>query len=93
VDEIKIDRTFVAEMDTDEDDATIVRSTIDLARNLGLRVVAEGVETHEVWQQLTALGCDFAQGYFLSRPLPPAQLAAWLRDGERPGAPIGSSTP
>jgi diguanylate cyclase (GGDEF)-like protein len=92
VDEIKIDRTFVGEMDTDEDDATIVRSTIDLARNLGLRVVAEGVETQEVWDQLTALGCDFAQGFFLSRPLPPADLAAWLHEGDRPSVAAPSST-
>jgi diguanylate cyclase len=66
-------------MEEDENDAVIVRSTIDLGRNLGLRVVAEGVETAEAWRQLVALGCDIAQGYYLSRPIPAAELAAWLR--------------
>jgi diguanylate cyclase (GGDEF)-like protein/PAS domain S-box-containing protein len=77
VDEIKVDRSFVATMDADEDDATIVRSTIELGRNLGLDVVAEGVESQAVWDRLAALGCTYAQGYHLSRPLPPAELAAW----------------
>src|SRR5262249_12808721 len=62
IQEIKIDRSFVANMVTDEDDATIVRSTIELGRNLGLRVVAEGVETAEIWDRLAALGCTIAQG-------------------------------
>ena len=57
-------------MADDERDAAIVRSTVDLGRNLGLRVVAEGVETAEAWDLLAALGCDVAQGYHLSRPLP-----------------------
>jgi len=78
VDEIKIDRSFVMAMDTSDDDATIVRSTIDLGRNLGLEVVAEGVETQGVWDRLSELGCTVAQGYFLSRPVPPAELRAWL---------------
>jgi EAL domain-containing protein (putative c-di-GMP-specific phosphodiesterase class I) len=78
VDEIKIDRSFVMNMVEDEDDATIVRSTIDLGRNLGLEVVAEGVETGPIWDRLTALGCTVAQGYFLSRPLPADELAPWL---------------
>jgi diguanylate cyclase (GGDEF)-like protein len=79
VDELKIDKSFVQGMEEDENDAVIVRSTIDLGRNLGLRVVAEGVETAEAWRQLAALGCDVAQGYYLSRPVPAAELAAWLR--------------
>ena len=78
VDEIKIDRSFVAQMDADEDDAFIVRSTIDLGRNLGLNVVAEGVETEAVWDELGELGCDYAQGWFLGRPMPAAELAEWL---------------
>jgi EAL domain-containing protein (putative c-di-GMP-specific phosphodiesterase class I) len=65
-------------MDRSEDDATIVRSTIDLGRNLGLEVVAEGVETEAVWDRLNSLGCTVAQGYYLSRPVPPAELRAWL---------------
>ena len=80
VSEIKIDRSFVMNMDTNEDDATIVRSTIDLGRNLGLDVVAEGVETEETWRLLTSLGCTAAQGYYLSRPVPGADLLAWLKD-------------
>jgi len=80
VNEIKIDRSFVLNMSKSEDDAAIVRSTIDLGRNLDLEVVAEGVETEEVWNQLSALGCSTAQGYFLSHPVPPEELRAWLRD-------------
>ena len=76
--QIKIDRSFVMAMATDEDDATIVRSTIDLGRNLGLEVVAEGVESEPIWNTLRELGCTVAQGYFLSRPLPPEELGAWL---------------
>jgi diguanylate cyclase (GGDEF)-like protein len=79
VDELKIDKSFVQGMEEDEDDAIIVRSTIDLGRNLGLRVVAEGVETAAAWRRLVALGCDVAQGYYLSRPVPAAELASWLR--------------
>jgi EAL domain-containing protein (putative c-di-GMP-specific phosphodiesterase class I) len=78
INEIKIDRSFVMGMATDEDDATIVRSTIDLGRNLGLEVVAEGVETEPIWNTLRELGCTIAQGYLLSRPLPPDELGAWL---------------
>ncbi len=78
VSEIKVDRSFVMNMDDDEDDATIVRSTIELGRNLGLDVVAEGVENQEVWDRLKALGCTAAQGYYLSRPVPPSELQDWL---------------
>jgi diguanylate cyclase (GGDEF)-like protein/PAS domain S-box-containing protein len=77
VDEIKVDRSFVMSMDSDEDDATIVRSTIELGRSLGLDVVAEGVETQAVWDRLAALGCNYAQGYHLTRPLPADELACW----------------
>jgi diguanylate cyclase (GGDEF)-like protein len=80
VDEIKIDRSFVAHMDSEEGDAFIVRSTIDLGRNLGMHVVAEGVETETVWDELTALGCDYAQGWYLGKPMPAAELSAWLSD-------------
>ncbi|MDP9490864.1 MAG: EAL domain-containing protein, partial [Actinomycetota bacterium] len=66
--------------DDSENDAVIVRSTIDLGRNLGLRVVAEGVETQKAWNHLASLGCDVAQGYFLSRPVPAEQLTQWLRE-------------
>jgi diguanylate cyclase (GGDEF)-like protein len=78
VTEIKIDRTFVTEMDSDMSDAAIVRSSLELARNLNLEVVAEGVETQAVWDELTTLGCGSAQGYFLSRPLPADDFRRWL---------------
>ena len=87
VDEIKIDRSFVMGMDASEDDATIVRSTIDLGRNLGLEVVAEGVETEAVWNHLNSLGCTVAQGYYLSRPVPPDDLRAWLEARRSASAP------
>jgi diguanylate cyclase (GGDEF)-like protein len=76
---LKIDRSFVMDMATEDEDAAIVASTIELARSLGLRVVAEGVENATVWQQLTDLGCDFAQGYYLSRPIPAEQMTRWLQ--------------
>ena len=82
MDEIKIDRSFVAHMDRERGDALIVQSTVELAHNLGLRVVAEGVETKAIWTALAELGCDYAQGYFLCRPMPPDALCAWL---EQPG--------
>jgi len=78
VSEIKVDRSFVMNMEQDEDNATIVRSTIDLGRNLGLDVVAEGVESQFVWDRLKALGCTAAQGYHLSRAVPASELVAWL---------------
>jgi diguanylate cyclase (GGDEF)-like protein len=70
VDAVKIDKSFVIEMPHDPCDAAIVGSTIDLAHNLGLKVVAEGVESHEAWRRLQELGCDLAQGFHVSRPLP-----------------------
>ncbi len=75
--ELKVDRSFVMGMVDDDNDAVIVRSTVELGRNLGLRVVAEGVETLGVWNRLAELGCDIAQGYFLSRPLPAEGLTDW----------------
>jgi EAL domain-containing protein (putative c-di-GMP-specific phosphodiesterase class I) len=65
-------------MDREEQHARIVRSTIDLGRNLDLSVVAEGVESAAVWERLVELGCDSAQGYFLTKPLPARELTAWL---------------
>jgi EAL domain-containing protein (putative c-di-GMP-specific phosphodiesterase class I) len=78
VDEIKIDKSFVQHLATDESDLVIVRSIVDLGRNLGLRVVAEGVEDDAAWRELAKLGCDIIQGYILTRPLAPAQLDTWL---------------
>jgi EAL domain-containing protein (putative c-di-GMP-specific phosphodiesterase class I) len=84
VDELKIDRSFVMAMERDLNDAKIVRSTIELAHNLGLTVVAEGVETAKAWKLLAALGCDEGQGYFIGRPMPEAQFVAWLREWSSP---------
>ena len=78
LDEVKIDRSFVSGMAVEASDAAIVRSTIDLARHLGLDVVAEGVESEEVLEVLQSLDCDIAQGFLLSRPLPAAELNGWL---------------
>jgi diguanylate cyclase (GGDEF)-like protein len=78
VGELKIDRSFVMNMEADESDAVIVRSTIDLGRNLGLKVVAEGVEDESTWRVVSELGCDFAQGFFRSRPMPPDQIPHFL---------------
>jgi diguanylate cyclase len=77
---IKIDRSFVMGMCEDASDATIVRSTIDLGRNLGLGVVAEGIESQEVWDALRADGCSLAQGYFISRPASAEYLKPLLEE-------------
>jgi diguanylate cyclase (GGDEF)-like protein len=82
VSSLKIDKSFVTAMAAgDGDSEAIVRSTLDLANNLGLAVVAEGVETEAVCRRLTELGCGHAQGFFISRPLPNEELVAWLRSG------------
>ena len=78
VDELKIDRAFVMNMLDDADDFTIVRSTVELAHNLGLRVVAEGVETAAAMDALRAVGCELAQGYHASRPIPVDAFQRWL---------------
>jgi len=90
---IKIDKSFVMDMTQDEDDASIVRATIDLAHNLGLKVVAEGVENEETWSALQALGCDFLQGYYISKPVPADELVRWLaRRNTAPGAMAPAAT-
>ena len=76
---IKIDKSFVIDMGTQEKDEMIVRATIDLAHNLGLSAVAEGVENQQAWDKLQELGCDSAQGYHMSKPLPPDQFLEWLQ--------------
>lgn len=80
VDEIKIDKSFVMTMLESEADTTIVRTIIDLGRNLGKQVCAEGVESEEVWRRLAELECDLAQGYWISKPIPAAALIEWLVD-------------
>ena len=91
VDELKIDQSFVRSMETDSDDAMIVRSTIDLAHNLGLTVVAEGVENASAWNLLRELNCDHAQGFHMGRPMPAAVFSQWSVDWQgqrrRPSVP------
>ena len=84
VDELKVDRSFVKHLRDNQNDAVIVRSTVDLGHNLGLRVVAEGVEDQATLKELATLGCDTVQGYFVARPMPAAELAAWLATQPQP---------
>ncbi|HEY4030851.1 MAG TPA: EAL domain-containing protein [Caulobacteraceae bacterium] len=77
--ELKIDKAFVIGMAEGQKDALLVRSTVDLAHSLGLKITAEGVETAMVQALLTAMGCDLAQGYFIARPMAQADLAAFLQ--------------
>jgi diguanylate cyclase (GGDEF)-like protein len=79
VQELKIDKSFVLKMLENHGDHVIVESTIGLAHNLGLQVVAEGVENAAVWERLAHLGCDIAQGYHLSRPMPADELPGWVK--------------
>jgi diguanylate cyclase (GGDEF)-like protein len=78
IDEIKIDRSFVIDMHADGDDYLIVRATVELGKNLGLRVVAEGVEDRETFDRLADFGCDEAQGFYISRPMPLDEFSRWL---------------
>ncbi|MGW0119790.1 putative bifunctional diguanylate cyclase/phosphodiesterase [Streptomyces sp. NPDC003327] len=78
VSELKIDRSFVARLAVDTEDAEIVRCTVDLAHSLGLLVVAEGVEDDETWERLRDLGCDAVQGWLVAAAMPPAEATAWL---------------
>jgi diguanylate cyclase (GGDEF)-like protein len=85
VHKLKIDRSFVGRMTTNATSALIVRSLVDLGQQLGLGIVAEGVEDEQTWVLLAAMGCDVAQGYLMTRPLPAAELLDWL--GSRRAAP------
>ena len=82
-DAIKIDKSFIIGMAHDADDAAIVRSTIDLAHRLGHRVVAEGIESAEVYARLSEMGCDAGQGFYIARPMPAVELVRWLEDEKR----------
>jgi EAL domain-containing protein (putative c-di-GMP-specific phosphodiesterase class I) len=88
VDEIKIDKSFVMSMTKNGDDIAIVRSIIELGHNLGLQVVAEGVESQEIYDQLVQLTCDFAQGYHWSRPIPADAFTEWIQEFPGAGVPI-----
>jgi len=88
IQQLKIDRSFVLDMLHDRLDDAIVRFTVDLGRDLGLDVVAEGVETPRQWERLADLGCHSAQGFYRSRPVPAAALTGWLRErAEREPSP------
>jgi diguanylate cyclase (GGDEF)-like protein len=93
VDEIKIDRSFVKNMETDAGDAVLVRSIVELGRNLGLRVTAEGVESQSVMRSLTNLGCDFAQGFHIGRPVAADECRRHLESSHRPGSPVLTALP
>ncbi|MGW2558110.1 putative bifunctional diguanylate cyclase/phosphodiesterase [Streptomyces sp. NPDC001514] len=98
VSELKIDRSFVARLAVDAEDAEIVRCTVDLAHSLGLLVVAEGVEDDETWERLRDLGCDAVQGWLVAAAMPPQETTAWLRArGEhgwrRPVGELPAATP
>ncbi len=80
VSEFKIDQSFVGQMDRDPGSAAIVRATIELGGSLGLDIVAEGVEDERTWEALRRMGCWQAQGYYIGRPMPVAELDGWLRD-------------
>jgi len=98
VSEIKIDRSFVARLADDAEDAVIVRSTVDLAHALGIHVVAEGVENQETWERLDQLGCDAAQGWLMAEALPADEATTWLEQhaARSPSAlplPVGARPP
>ena len=83
---LKVDKSFIQDLADDESDAEIVRTIIAMAHSLKLQVMAEGVETAEQAALLRAFGCDAAQGYYFSRPLPADEVEPWLRAGGRPGS-------
>ena len=91
--ELKIDQSFVTNMLVDDQDMVIVRSTIDLSHNLGLQVVAEGVESEEVLERLRSFGCDVAQGFCVSRPLTEKRFLAWLSSTGHPSRRTDSTQP
>jgi diguanylate cyclase (GGDEF)-like protein len=78
VSELKIDKSFILKMEQDESDMKIVQSTIDLGHNLGLKVVAEGIENHIVWELLRNMGCDSGQGYYMAKPMPATDFVSWI---------------
>jgi EAL domain-containing protein (putative c-di-GMP-specific phosphodiesterase class I) len=88
VQNLKIDQSFVSDMEVNSSDATIVRSVIDLGHTLGLHTIAEGVEGADVWDRLRELGCDSGQGHVLARPMPGPDLLVWLRSMLEPQASL-----
>lgn len=80
VSEVKIDKSFVQRIGREFSDVTVVRATVTLAHDLGMRVVAEGVETRTAWARIADLGCEVIQGYVLARPIPGPDTIPWLQD-------------
>ena len=93
VDEVKIDKSFVLDLATEKGNVAIVRAIVDLGHNLGLRVVAEGVEDQRSMDILASLGCDTAQGYLVSRPLPTEVFEQWLAAPTHGPSPITAALP
>jgi EAL domain-containing protein (putative c-di-GMP-specific phosphodiesterase class I) len=93
VSELKIDRSFVMDLPRNEDNAVLIQSAVDLGHNLGLNVVAEGVEDEATLQRLREMGCDLAQGYHISRPASPEALHAWIQANVLTPDHRDSSTP
>jgi EAL domain-containing protein (putative c-di-GMP-specific phosphodiesterase class I) len=83
---LKVDKSFVIDMDTDDDNASIVHATIDLAHHMGLTVTAEGVETRPVYEMLKAMGCDYYQGYYVGVPMESAVIIDWLNKSRLTGS-------
>ena len=91
IDELKIDRSLILHLDDDEC-RTIVRAIIHLAHQVGLPVVAEGVETRDAWQQLRSMGCERAQGFLISPPVPSREVPAWLASWNQRARELSSTT-
>ncbi len=84
--ELKIDKSFVTDAPTNNDGAVIAKSIIDLAHNIGLKVIAEGIEDQRAWDLLRDKGCDYAQGYLIGHPVPASDLPTWMSDWRKPKA-------
>src|SRR5919108_1989395 len=89
IDELKIDRSFIRAISRGGDKA-LVRSTVHLARQLGLRVVAEGVDSEDCWRQLRGMGCDAAQGFLIGAPMPAREVLAWLASWDARGRELNT---
>ncbi len=84
IQELKIDKSFIIDIESNEEDAAITQASIQMAHSLGLTVVAEGVENENIWNTLKSLGCDYGQGYWIGYPMPTAELALWLEKSTLP---------
>ncbi len=91
IDELKIDRSLILDLD-DEESRTIVRAAIHLAHQIGLPVVGEGVETRDAWQQLRSMGCERAQGFLISPPVPSREVPAWLASWNQQARELSSTS-